>query len=223
MLLSYSLQWCYVKANVLIDKTGHARLSDFGLLTILSDPTNVFSSTSFTQGGSARWMGPELIDPHRFGLKNSRPTKASDCYALGMVIYETISGRLPFHQHTDLRVFVKVLEGERPTRRVGFAESLWKMLTRCWAPQPNDRPRIQDILRCLEESPEPPPFKPDEEAEDYDEWDSGDDSSGMISPFTPPDIYYRYVDAYRWGSTYAAQPSPYNPDTSRAAGPHIQT
>ena len=97
-------------------------------------------------------MGPELIDPQRFGLKNNRPTKSSDCYALGMVVYETISGKFPFHQHADLTVFMKVLAGEHPTRGPGFAEDLWEMLKMCWRSQPNDRPGIEDVLLCLERS-----------------------------------------------------------------------
>ena len=95
-------------------------------------------------------MSPELILPQQFGFKKSRPTISSDCYALGMVIYETITGNMPFHEHTDLTVFVKVLAGERPSRGVKFTESLWKMLELCWAPQPNDRPSIEDVLQCLE-------------------------------------------------------------------------
>jgi len=35
-------------------------------------------------------MSPELLDPDKFGLEDSRPTKESDCYALGMVIYEVL-------------------------------------------------------------------------------------------------------------------------------------
>ena len=138
------------KANILIDQAGHARIADFGLLTIVSDPTNVSLSSSYTQGGTARWMGPELIDPQRFGFKNGRPTKSSDCYALGMVIYETISGHLPFHEYADLTVFLKVLKGVRPPREVGFANSLWGMLESCWAPQPSARPSVEDVLQCLE-------------------------------------------------------------------------
>jgi len=138
-----------IKANILIDQTGNARLADFGLLTIISDPTNFLSSSSYTQGGTARWMGPELIDPQRFGLKNNCPTKSSDCYALGMVIYETISGNPPFHQHGDLTVFMKVLAGERPTRGPGIADGLWRMLRQCWRPHPGNRPIIEDVLLCL--------------------------------------------------------------------------
>jgi len=43
---------------------------------------------SFTDGGTTRWMSPELLDPDRFEFPDSRPTKQSDCYALGMVVYE---------------------------------------------------------------------------------------------------------------------------------------
>jgi serine/threonine protein kinase len=46
---------------------------------------------SFTAGGTYRWMSPELLDPELFGIPQSegdRPTRQSDCYALGMVIYE---------------------------------------------------------------------------------------------------------------------------------------
>ena len=46
---------------------------------------------SFTAGGTYRWMSPELRDPEMFGIPQSegdRPTRQSDCYALGMVIYE---------------------------------------------------------------------------------------------------------------------------------------
>ena len=95
-------------------------------------------------------MSPELVDPQRFGFKNGRPTKFSDCYALGMVIYETISGHPPFFQYGDMTVFVKVLAGEGPLRGVGFADRLWNMLEWCWASEPSDRPRIEVVLQCLE-------------------------------------------------------------------------
>ena len=33
-------------------------------------------------------MSPELLNPEMFGKSDDRPTKQSDCYALGMVVYE---------------------------------------------------------------------------------------------------------------------------------------
>ena len=141
------------KSNILIDQVGNARIADFGLLTIISDPANPLGSASYTQGGTARWMSPELIDPQRFGLKDSCPTTSSDCYALGMVIYETISGHVPFHEHTDMTVFVNVLKGGRPPREDQFTNNLWKMLKLCWAPHPKKRPNVEDVLQCLERAP----------------------------------------------------------------------
>jgi len=170
------------KANILIDQTGCARLADFGLLTIISDPKYVLSSSSHTQGGTVRWMSPERIAPDRFGFKNSRPTVSSDCYSLGMVIYETISGNVPFHKDTDPAVFMKVVEGKHPPRGVKFTKSLWGMLERCWASGPNNRPSIETVLQCLEAVPSlPGPSSPgaDEEVEEDDDYsDSTTDSSG---------------------------------------------
>ena len=99
-------------------------------------------------------MSPELINPQQFGSEKGRPTQASDCYALGMVIYETIGGRSPFHEHSDLNVVMKVVNGERPRRELFFPEELWKMLELCWAPQPRDRPSIKEVLQCLEGIPD---------------------------------------------------------------------
>ena len=130
-------------------------------------------------------MSPERIAPQRFGFKDGRPTIPSDCYALGMVIYETISGKLPFHKHADMVVFMKVVEGERPARGVRFTTSLWEVLERCWAPKPNDRPSIEGILQCLEATlslSEPPPSRVyDELEEDGEESDSTTDSSDSIT------------------------------------------
>ena len=178
-----------VKANILIDQTGHARLTDFGLLTIISDPVNLLSSSSYTQGGTARWMSPELINPQKFGFQNGRPTKWSDCYALGMVVYETISGHPPFHQHGDLTVFAKVLEGERPLRGVGFMDSLWNMMEKCWTSQPHDRPSIEVVLQCLESafnlSVPPLPGLDEDMGTNSDNWNPMDDSFGT-SPCLAP-------------------------------------
>jgi len=52
------------------------------------DLTTMFlSDTVVSSGGTFCWMAPELLDPPRFG-SDGRPTRESDCYALGMVIYE---------------------------------------------------------------------------------------------------------------------------------------
>ena len=100
-------------------------------------------------------MSPELFNPRKFGLQDSRPTKRSDCYALGMVIYEVLRGKAPFCWYHDYNVVAMVLEGERPGRPRGvegmwFKDGVWNTLECCWKPIPGDRPRIGHVLECLE-------------------------------------------------------------------------
>ena len=56
-------------------------------MTMADLGTAFFSETDVPSGGTFRWMSPELLYQSRYGT-NSRPTPESDCYALGMVIYE---------------------------------------------------------------------------------------------------------------------------------------
>ena len=146
-----------VKANILIDETGHACLADFGLVTIISDATNLVSSSPHTHGGTYRWMSPELFCPEDFGLADGRRTKHSDCYALGMVIYEVLSGQVPFSRYNVYAVIAKVSRGERPGRPQGaerkwFTDDIWRILECCWAPRRDERPSIEDVLQVLEEA-----------------------------------------------------------------------
>ena len=69
-------------------------------------------------------MSPELFDPERLGLKNSHRTESSDCYPLGMVVYEVLSRRVPFHRYVKFVVPGKVVGGKRPERPVG-TEGQW--------------------------------------------------------------------------------------------------
>ena len=118
--------------------------------------------TTCVEGGTFRWMSPELLDPESFGLEESRPTKESDCYALGMVIYEVLSGQVPFALKTSPVVIRMVLEGKRPERPQGgeggrFTDAIWGLLELCWKPQASDRARVETVHRTLESCPSSEP------------------------------------------------------------------
>lgn len=105
-------------------------------------------------------MGPELLHPQRFGLSKSRLTKESDCYALGMVVYETLSGKTPFAGVPFPTLILKVLDGDRPERPRGargawLGDDIWEMLDLCWKAQPYERPSLGTILQCLRGAPRP--------------------------------------------------------------------
>ena len=131
-------------------------------------------------GGTIRWMSPEILHPEQFGSDHGLPTKESDCYALGMVIYEVLTGRAPFAPLQDHIVMRKVTDGGRPERPEGakgtwFTDDLWGVLRLCWATEARDRPSIGIVLECLERvsstwNPLPPQVNEGIE-QDENEWD----------------------------------------------------
>ena len=174
-----------IEANILIDEDGNARLADFGLLTIVSNSTHAATTTLPESSGTLRWMSPELLDPVRFGAKNGRPTKESDCYALGMVVLEVLTGKPPFRGCSNLAVMRMIVEGEHPSRPKGpeavwFTDDLWGTLEQCWLYKAKLRPTVEGVLECLEQGLatwEPLSINTDSDSQ----VDSDDDSASAAS------------------------------------------
>ena len=91
------------QSNVLIDAGGHARLSDFGLSTILAE----FQGTSYftsSIGGAVRWAAPELYyvpdtpedDEDDFETSANALTEQSDIYSFGCIMLQ-VSGNSKFN------------------------------------------------------------------------------------------------------------------------------
>lgn len=173
------------KANVLINRDGRACISDFSLITIISDQQTFLSSC--VEGGTTPWMSPELLEPEGFGLKESRPTKESDCYALGMVVYEVLSGRAPFAP-SKVPV-VKVLRGERPEKpqEAWFTDGVWQTLQLCWSQSPGDRINAKAVLLGLEGNP--PRLGPVPHVDGIAEADVNDQSDTTSSDSSTFDLF----------------------------------
>ena len=127
-------------------------------------------------------MSPELL------ISFKRPTKQSDCYALGMVIYEVLSGQVPFAPVGRFVAMRKVMDGEHPQRPGGaegvwFTNDLWRMLKRCWATQPENRPSSSAVLECLERVSRD--TKPPSTGFGGNGWNLAKGLSGVISWFSP--------------------------------------
>jgi serine/threonine protein kinase len=79
--------------NVLVDSQGRARLTDFGLATIL-----IATATMATAGrGTIRYMAPELLDYEEFN-STGQPTKKSDVYALAITVWRVCVSSRVYHQ-----------------------------------------------------------------------------------------------------------------------------
>ncbi|CAE7080578.1 unnamed protein product [Rhizoctonia solani] len=138
-------------ANVLVSDNGTPLLTDFGT-SLMSDRTLRFTATTSGLSCTLRWSAAEILqqtNPH---------TKASDVYALGMTIYETITGEIPYHGKNEFNVMRLVtLEKELPERPqcmlVGDrrADKLWEMLVQCWSYEPEARPSAADVAMAMKE------------------------------------------------------------------------
>ena len=215
----------------MIDSNGHARLADFGLLTIVSDSTNSTTTSSSSSAGTTRWMSPELFDPEKFGLKDNRRTRESDCYALAMVILEVLTGRVPFPQYDAFVVVRKVVNGDRPERPQGpgamwFTNDLWEMQERCWSSDPKLRPAIRVVHGCLERSSVG--WRPLSPSTDGDfQLDSDDDSFSTLSHFSCTFLHF-YLNPHSPAKpTLASQTIPQEGDEFSASPPgsphHVNT
>lgn len=93
--------------NVLIDHDGNVKITDFGIAMALS-------ATSITQTnsvlGSVHYLSPEQA---RGGMAN----KKSDIYSLGIVMFELLTGRLPFSGESAVSIALKHLQSETPSPR----------------------------------------------------------------------------------------------------------
>jgi serine/threonine protein kinase len=151
----FDMQFTVRKANILIDNDGHPRLTGFRLVTPTSEqPT---ATPLSLPGGSTPRMSPENA-----GLKTTHPTKESDCYALGVVIYEVLS-QVPFVPRSSFWGLATIRLGKHPKRPHGnggrlFTDEIWDTLKRCWKEEPRDRPSAEGVLVCLERNL--PPLTP---------------------------------------------------------------
>ncbi|HEY9075055.1 MAG TPA: serine/threonine-protein kinase [Anaerolineaceae bacterium] len=85
--------------NILISESGQPVLSDFGIAKLFGEGVQATLTTTGVGLGTASYMAPEQW--------RGKPEPASDQYALGVVFYELVTGRVPFQADTPGEVLYK--------------------------------------------------------------------------------------------------------------------
>jgi serine/threonine protein kinase len=119
-------------ANVLIDAQGRAYLTDFGIAVVEEDQLR-----DATAAGTLPYMAPEQLD-EGFGPVDHR----ADLYALGLVLYELLTGRRPFRASTPMELRQHILGDDPPSPRSiepDVPEKLERVCLRCLAKRPEER------------------------------------------------------------------------------------
>jgi serine/threonine-protein kinase len=137
-------------ANVLFDREGGARVCDFGLACGFD--LAAFKGQAAHVGGSPLYMAPEMFEGH--------VSPQSDVYALGVILFEVLTGAPPFAAQTISEITACHARGEVPLWQLaprGVSEELREIIARTLHKQRFLRYKTAvHLLRALEsvEAPE---------------------------------------------------------------------
>lgn len=132
---------CDIKPqNILIDKYLNPKITDFGIAKMISNQTTVYTAAVM---GSVHYISPEQA-------VGGKITASSDVYSLGVVLFEMLTGQVPFTGNTA--VSVAMMHAEKPVPSLSdfmdeVPEGLQQIIDKALAKKTEDRYQNADELR----------------------------------------------------------------------------
>ncbi|XP_072232756.1 receptor-interacting serine/threonine-protein kinase 4 [Leuresthes tenuis] len=139
--------------NVLLDSSLNAKLTDFGLAKFYHSVTRTSKKDTTEEGGTINYMPPEA-----FGISYS-PTRASDIYSYGILLWSIVTGKKPYANALSSIVRFRIPQGDRPSLdeircqtagRAGLTR-LMDLMQKCWEAKPSQRPSSFECTSVTEE------------------------------------------------------------------------
>lgn len=125
--------------NVMLDADGSLALADFGLARATDSKTITVTGSVM---GTPAYIAPEL-------LCGNKATGASDVYALGIMLFEMLSGRLPFNYSDTMKLLSAHLSESVPPLDSEIPENLRQLVADLLAKEPLQRPSAAQVVKRL--------------------------------------------------------------------------
>ncbi len=122
-------------SNIMVDQDGNAFLTDFGVARLMGKSDQSLTVTGFTVG-TPGYMSPEQ------GVGADNIDHRTDIYALGVMLFEMVTGTMPFNADTPMAVIMQHINNPVPDVRQFNAElplEVNLVITKAMAKHPDDR------------------------------------------------------------------------------------
>jgi serine/threonine protein kinase len=144
-------------ANILFDENDHPMLADFGIIKLMEGGDGATLTATGASVGTPAYMAPELI--------GGEASAQTDQYALGVVLFELLTGKKPFEGRTPMETLTMQKYEPLPDPRrfkADLPEGVCEFLKRALAKPPEARyPSMAEFRAALvgltESKPEPAP------------------------------------------------------------------
>ena len=131
--------------NILLDDNLLPHICDFGISRELTDDLQGNSQEAGPVTGdigTPNWMAPELFNTTGYDFK-------VDVYAYGIMLWEMVTGAIPFDKMPPFKIMNEVMNGGRPKIPENTPSRLRSLISSCWAQNPQDRPTFDMIVKAL--------------------------------------------------------------------------
>ncbi|MBN1311496.1 MAG: protein kinase [Anaerolineae bacterium] len=133
-------------SNVLLDENGNAYLADFGIAKISESTAQLTGSAII---GTPSYMAPEMAEKRDI-------TPAVDVYALGVALFQMLTGQYPFQGDTPIRVMMAHASDPIPDvrgTRPDLPETITAVVNKAMAKRPEDRyTTASDLAKDLQQA-----------------------------------------------------------------------